>query len=235
MIDEKIFPFLAEKGHVISLVGGGGKTTLMYNLAAHCARKGWRVLAATTTHIMQPPGGVWAQTDAELFRLWKCGSYAVAGTAAHGGKLTAPPQAQLERWMTLADIVLIEADGAKRMPCKAPAAHEPVLLPQCDTVLAVAGLSALRHPLREVCFRAELAAELLCVPQDAQLTPELLANLLASEAGGRKAVGDRSFYAVLNQVDTKEQAALARQIADILKKIYRISCATSHFEKGERA
>lgn len=57
MIDEKIFPFLAEKGHVISLVGGGGKTTLMYNLAAHCARKGWRVLAATTTHIMQPPGG----------------------------------------------------------------------------------------------------------------------------------------------------------------------------------
>lgn len=113
MIDEKIFPFLAEKGHVISLVGGGGKTTLMYNLAAHCARKGWRVLAATTTHIMQPPGGVWAQTDAELFRLWKCGSYAVAGTAAHGGKLTAPPQAQLERWMTLADIVLIEADGRK--------------------------------------------------------------------------------------------------------------------------
>ena len=218
MIDEKIFPFLAEKGHVISLVGGGGKTTLMYNLAAHCARKGWRVLAATTTHIMQPPGGVWAQTDAELFRLWKCGSYAVAGTAAHGGKLTAPPQAQLERWMTLADIVLIEADGAKRMPCKAPAAHEPVLLPQCDTVLAVAGLSALRHPLREVCFRAELAAELLCVPQDAQLTPELLANLLASEAGGRKAVGDRSFYVVLNQVDTKEQAALARQVADILKK-----------------
>ena len=118
---------------------------------------------------------------------------------------------------------------------KAPAAHEPVLLPQCDTVLAVAGLSALRHPLREVCFRAELAAELLCVPQDAQLTPELLAKLLASEAGGRKAVGDRSFYVVLNQVDTKEQAALARQVADILKKIYRISCATSHFEKGERA
>ena len=111
MIDEKIFPFLAEKGHVISLVGGGGKTTLMYNLAAHCARKGWRVLAATTTHIMQPPGGVWAQTDAELFRLWNCGSYAVAGTAAPGGKLTAPPQAQLERWMTLADIVLIEASA----------------------------------------------------------------------------------------------------------------------------
>ena len=192
-------------------------------------------MAATTTHIMQPPGGVWAQTDAELFRLWKCGSYAVAGTAAHGGKLTAPPQAQLERWMTLADIVLIEADGAKRMPCKAPAAHEPVLLPQCDTVLAVTGLSALRHPLREVCFRAELAQQILRVPGNAVLTPTLLAKLLVSESGGKKAVGERSFYAVLNQVDTEEQAVLARQTADILKKRYSVPCILTHFEKGERA
>ena len=66
MIDELQFPFLAEKGHVISLVGGGGKTTLMYNMAAHGARKGWCVLTATTTHIQQPPGEVFAQTDADL-------------------------------------------------------------------------------------------------------------------------------------------------------------------------
>lgn len=232
---ENGFPFLTEKGHIVSLVGGGGKTTLMYAMAAHCARKNWRVLVTTTTHIMRPSGAVWAQTDAELFRLWEHGSYAVAGTAAPGGKLIAPPQKQLEHWMQLADIVLIEADGSRRMPCKAPAAHEPVLLPQCDTVLAVAGLSALRHPLREVCFRAELAAELLCVPQDAQLTPELLAKLLVSESGGKKAVGERSFYAVLNQVDTEEQAVLARQTADILKKRYSVPCILTHFEKGERA
>ena len=234
MLSEKQFPFLAEKGHVVSLVGGGGKTTLLYAFARHCAAKGWRVLVSTTTHIRQPREN-YAADEAALASLWAAGQYAVAGVPAEQGKLTALPPEQLTCWMAQADMVLLEADGAKRMPCKAPAAHEPVLLPQCDTVLAVAGLSALRHPLREVCFRAELAAELLCVPQDAQLTPELLANLLASEAGGRKAVGDRSFYVVLNQVDTKEQAALARQVADILKKIYRISCATSHFEKGERA
>ncbi len=235
MIDELQFPFLSEKDHVISLVGGGGKTTLMYNMAAHCARKGWRVLAATTTHIQQPPGEVFAQTDADLFRLWERGSYAVAGTAAPGGKLTAPPQAQLERWMALADIVLIEADGAKRMPCKAPAAHEPVLLPQCDIVLAVAGASALEKPLEEVCFRAELAGPLLHVPGNTLLTPALLAKLLASEAGGRKAVGSRRFYAVINQVDTDECTALARQTAELLKKQYGVPCVLTHFEEGERA
>lgn len=235
MIDEKIFPFLAEKGHVISLVGGGGKTTLMYNLAAHCARKGWRVLAATTTHIMQPPGVVWAQTDAELFRLWKCGSYAVAGTAAHGGKLTAPPQAQLERWMTLADIVLIEADGAKRMPCKVPAAHEPVLLPESDIVLAVAGLSALGRPLREVCFRLEQACALLGTAPETLLTPELLARLLASEQGGRKLVGNRRFSVVLNQADAPARIAAGEQTLALLREKYEMQGVLTYFDERERA
>ena len=232
---ETQFPFLAEKGHVVSLVGGGGKTTLLYQMAAHCARKGWRVLATTTTHIQQPPGAVWAQTDAQLFRLWEHGSYAVAGTPAPDGKLTAPSPAQLERWMALADIVLVEADGAKRMPCKAPAAHEPVLLPQCDIVLAVAGASALGKPLEEVCFRAELAQQLLHVPGNTPLTPALLTKLLASGAGGRKAVGKRRFYAVVNQVDTQEREALARQTADVLKERYGVPCVLTRFEQGERA
>ena len=55
----------------------------------------------------------------------------------------------------------------------------------------------------------------------------------ANTAG--KAVGVRSFYAVLNQVDTEEQAVLARQTADILKKRYSVPCILTHFEKGERA
>ena len=175
---ENDFPFLMEKSHIVSFVGGGGKTTLMYAMAAHCVRKNWHVLVTTTTHIMRPAGAVWAQTDAELFRLWKHGSYAVAGTAAPGGKMTVPPQKQLEHWMQLADIVLIEADGSRRMPCKAPAAHEPVLLPQCDIVLAVAGVSALGESLEKGCFRAELAQQILRVPENAVLTPTLLAKLL---------------------------------------------------------
>ncbi len=235
MLDEKDFPFLAEKGHVVSLVGGGGKTTLMYNLAAHCARKGWRVLAATTTHIMQPPGGVWVQTDTERNALWNSGHYAVAGTAAPDRKLTAPPGDQLRQWMAQADITLIEADGAKRMPCKAPAEHEPVILPQCDTVLAVAGASALGRPLNEVCFRSELAAELLAVSQGTMLTPELLAKLLASEMGGRKSVGERNFFAVLNQTETFDRKLLAKKTARILREQYQVHCILTYFEEGERA
>ena len=146
MLNEKEFPFLAEKEHIVSLVGGGGKTTLLYAMAAHCARKSWRVLVTTTTHIRQP-AACYAPDEAALSALWQAGHYAVIGTLAENGKLTLP-QPQLLRRMAQADAVFIEADGAKHYPCKVPAAHEPVLLPQSDIVLAVAGLSALDRPLR---------------------------------------------------------------------------------------
>ena len=235
MIKETDFPFLAEKGHIVSLVGGGGKTTLLYAMASHCARKGWRVLVSTTTHILCPQNGTWAQTDAQVQSLWAQGSYAVVGTPAPQGKLTMPSEAQLKNWMEQADAVFLEADGAKHMPCKAPAEHEPVLLPQSDIVLAVAGLSALGRPLQECCFRLENACRLLGVPPETCLTPELLARLLAEQQGGRKSVGNRRFYAVLNQADTPDRLLLGKQSLKILQERYQVAGVLTHFEKGERA
>ena len=233
MLSEAQFPFLAEKGHVVSLVGGGGKTTLLYQLSAHCARKGWRVLVTTTTHIRQPEA-CYAPDDAALAALWQAGHYAVIGTPAENGKLTLPPQQLLHR-MAQADAVFIEADGAKHCPCKVPAAHEPVLLPQSDIVLAVAGLSALGKPLREACFRYDtIRPQFLAAAPDASLTPPVLAQLLASAQGGRKAVGDRQFYAVLNQADTPK----LRQQGILIQQLLRqqgIPCVLTHFKEEERA
>ena len=226
MVTEAQFPFLAEKGHVVSLVGGGGKTTLLYALSEHCARRGWRVLAGTTTHIRQPKQN-FAAADADVKALWAAGAFAVLGTPDGSGKLTAPPPRQLEHWMEQADAVFLEADGAKRLPCKAPAAHEPVILPESDIVLAVAGLSAVEKPLETVCFRLETAYALL--------TPELLARLLASEAGGRKQVGERQFYAVLNQADDAARRALGEETQKLLWERFRVRSVLTRFSEGERA
>ncbi len=234
MIAEVQFPFLAEKGHVVSLVGGGGKTTLLYAFARHCATKGWRVLVSTTTHILRPETN-YVPDDASLAALWQAGEYAVAGAPAANGKLTALPPEQLHRWMAQADVVLLEADGAKHFPCKAPAAHEPVLLPESDIVLAVAGLSAMGRPLREVCFRLEEACALLDASPETALTPALLAKLLGSEAGGRKAVGDRRFFAVLNQADDAMRTAAGEETLTFLHKLYQVQGVLTCFEKGERA
>ena len=234
MITEAQFPFLAEKGHVVSLVGGGGKTTLLYAFARHCAAKGWRVLVSTTTHILKPETN-YAPDDAALAALWQAGKYAAVGTLAANGKLTAPPPEQLACWLKQADITFLEADGAKHLPCKAPAAHEPVLLPESDIVLAMAGLSALGRPLQEVCFRLETACALLCTVPETPLTPERLAKLLASEAGGRKAVGSRRFSVVLNQADDAARIAAGEQTLMLLREIYGVQGVLTHFEESERA
>ena len=141
----------------------------------------------------------------------------------------------LDDWMAEADTVLLEADGAKHHPCKAPAAHEPVLLRSSDIVLAAAGLSAVGKPLQDVCFRLEAACTLLAVPPETPLTPALLAKLLASEAGGRKYVGTRKFYAVLNQADDEARRTAGEQTLAILKETYDVTGYLTHFEEGERA
>ena len=220
MLNEKELPFLADKGHIVSLVGGGGKTTLLYAMAAHCARKGWRVLVTTTTHIRQP-AACYAPDEAALSALWQASHYAVIGTPAENGKLTLP-QPQLLHRMAQADAVFVEAD-------------EPVLLPQSDIVLAVAGLSALGKPMREVCFRYDtIRPQFLAAAPDAPLTPPMLAQLLASTQGGRKAVGDRQFCAVLNQADTPELQQQGIQIQQLLRQ-QGIPCVLTHFKEEERA
>ena len=225
-------PFLEETGHVISLVGGGGKTTLLYALARHYSAQGQRVLVSTTTHIQRPDAN-YAPDEAARDALWQAGTYAVAGVPAECGKLTMPPY--LDDWMAETDTVLLEADGAKRHPCKAPAAHEPVLLRSSDIVMVAAGLSAVGKPLQDVCFRLEAACTLLAVPPETPLTPALLAKLLADDAGGRKSVGTRKFYAVLNQADDEACRAAGEQTLAILKETYDVTGYLTHFEEGERA
>ena len=288
---EQKFPFLREKGHVVSLIGGGGKTTLLYALSVYCTAKGWRVLTATTTHIRKPvnvpwiavneeektaslecessecktsvgikcvcENTAWENAGKERDRLWQQGTYVVAGTPAPHEKLTILPEAIRGEWISDADITFLEADGAKCLPCKFPAAHEPVILPQSDIVLAVAGLSALYRPLGEVCFRAELAIEAwnrdVCeygdaaypkegkrllkevpISKDTSLTPELLAWLLGSENGARKDISGRSFFVVLNQADTSERREDGRKVLDILKHSYGIQGILTSFSGTER-
>ena len=109
--------------------------------------------------------------------------YAVVGKACGGGKLESLPEQELVEYMQDADIVLIEADGAKGMPCKVPAEHEPVIWETSDIVIGVMGMSALGKPLQEVCFRKKEVEELLGVPATEQMSVELMAEILVSDRG----------------------------------------------------
>ena len=211
------FDFFSDgKKHNICLVGGGGKTTVMYELATVWAACGRKVLVLTSTHILQPADGSFAADAAAVQNLWQQGRYAVIGTPELAtGKLTAPPQDLYEALQPQADVILCEADGSRHHPCKAPAEHEPVLLPDSDIVLAVAGVDALGCSLVQACQRPQLAAELLDCSLDSVIDEQMLTALLLSEQGAHKNVGARAYYIVLNKCDllkATQQEKLCQQL-----------------------
>lgn len=231
----QVLGFFGQGKHVVSLVGGGGKTTLMYFLAKTCAKEGKKVLVTTTTHIFMPARELYAQTAAEAEALWAGGSFAVIGTPEpEKGKLKMPPRELLESLTVKADVVFIEADGSKHCPIKVPRPGEPVLPEQSDLVIAVMGLSAIGKPLHECCFGLAEAAELLGTAADHILTEEDAAKILSSERGSRKDVGGRRYCVVLNQCDDGRCRRSGNEIAGWLGEYGDYHVVMTAFDPDER-
>lgn len=216
----------------ICLVGGGGKSTVMYAIAQHRARLGEKVLVGTTTHIFVPPQ-CFAADKQQAENLWIQKQPAVIGTIT-GEKLTASPLL-LSQLRAQADVTFLEADGAKRYPCKVPAAWEPAIDPACTLVAAVFGLSAIGKPLGQVCFRSELAAQLLDVTQSHILVPLDAAKMLASAYGGKRGVGSRGWCALLNQCDDGLRRKYAEEVTQHLEEMGETNVVMTTFDEKERA
>lgn len=193
---------------VTAIVGGGGKTTLMRALAGELCAHG-RVILTTTTHFF-PSTTYPVLTDASRDEIQKAlSAYPVVclGTPDANGKLTAPalPFSVLS---TLADYVLVEADGSKGLPLKAHASHEPVIPPEAGQVILVLGADGFGKPIRKVCHRSNLYASLAEEREDALVTPAMTAKVIQKEG-----IGTRLF---INKTETEEQMLAAAGLAQYL-------------------
>lgn len=212
---------------IISFVGGGGKTTSMYQLAQELAEREFNVLVTTTTHIACPQtGNVCIADTAEKIldvewegHILTAGKLAIEDAASASGiirKLTMPEglenPAVLEKLLEITDFILIEADGAKRCPIKIPADHEPVIIPQTGLVIACAGLSSVGKPLGECCFRFETCGSWLMREKENLIEPEDIALILMDGRGSRKNLDGRYYKIILNQADTDLDLERAKQI-----------------------
>ena len=112
------------------------------------------------------------------------------------------------------DWVVVEADGSRMLPVKAPAAHEPVVPDETDTLVISAGIDALSGPIRDVAHRPELVSGLAGLADHETLTPEALAAVLTSHEGGLKNAPERARAAVLlNKVETPSERDAAGRVA----------------------
>lgn len=204
---------------VVAFAGGGGKSAAMFRLARELAATGRRVVVTTTTRIFEAQIGLnpaWLTADA-LDRLNDLltthGRVLITGGSDGRGKAIGLDPAEVDRLAARPDVdaVLVEADGSRMRPFKAPAAHEPVIPSSTTHLVPVVGADVLGQPLDEGhVHRAELVAALADVPLRTPITPEIVAAILTHPQGGVKGrpAGAR-VVPLVNKADLNPDGAIA--------------------------
>lgn len=217
-----------KNGDLVVAVGGGGKTTLLETLAIELAGAGFRTIVTTTTkiypHAEFPHQLITGDNLEEFHRClqeinWE--RTPILGKEINcAGKLVGldPEWVDAIKEWSLSDVILVEGDGARRKPFKAPRRHEPVIPGKATLVIPVAGMDCLDMPLTEENFPGlEEMLEITGLRYGDSMTVEGVAQVLLSEQGYKKGVPPSArWIPLLNKVEDEAAGKNARQIAGLL-------------------
>ena len=180
---------------LISLVGGGGKSTLLFQLAR--TLQGSTIATTTTKMGENQTGGltvIEGPTFDALHYRRKQEPVFVRQTVRNRKSIGVQPE-MCDDWFgdaSLCDNIVVEADGARHRPFKAPANFEPIFPAQTTLVLAVIGADALGRVIADQCHRPlRVAAVAACSPYE-RLTPQRAAVVLTSPDGSMKGSPEES-------------------------------------------
>jgi probable selenium-dependent hydroxylase accessory protein YqeC len=209
---------------VISLVGAGGKTTLLYALGRELSALRCGVILTTTTKILEPePSPFFLQflsPELSAVKKWvaehlhrrQC--LLVARGRLPNGKLEGVPPKWVEELSLLDGVSAIvnEADGAAGRPLKAQREGEPVIPDSTTLLVPVMGIDGMGRLLdEETVFRSAIASRLLNMPIGSTVTEEVIARLMrelikSSPAGAR-------VIPLINKVDIPDGREKAERLA----------------------
>lgn len=202
----------------VSFVGAGGKTTSIQRILQESAEKQRYMVAATTTHVQffQTKNVLLEESIEKLHELLKKYYGVWVGNVVSSEKIGAVSDLFLQKIMDENIPLLIEADGAKRMPCKAPKEGEPVIWSGSTCVVNVYGMDAIGKKIEEICFRKNQVETILQKTGADRLEESDLVKLALSENAGRKGIEEKEYQIILNKADAKKQR---NQAADIAKEL----------------
>jgi molybdenum cofactor cytidylyltransferase len=213
----------------VAFVGSGGKSTALFQLAHELPPP---VIVSATTHLsasqIRLADSHWiAEKPEDLAALEEnLGGVMLVTGPIDGDRTTGLNDSLMNKLHAICIShclpLLIEADGSRQKPLKAPADHEPVVPQFVETVVVVAGLSGLGKPLtEEFVHRPEIFARLSSLKLGETITPEALIRELSHPAGGLKNLPSRvRRVLLLNQADTPEIQAQARGMTGQLRSCF---------------
>lgn len=215
-------------GDIVAFVGAGGKTSAMFRLASELAQQGFRVLSTTTTRISQDElrlapqhigfghGLSLPETLPEQLELYR--HVFVFTKTESDNKVRGVRPSWLDEKLANApflDVLVVEADGSRRLPLKAPLPHEPVIPSSATIVVPVVGIDALDQPLDEAhVYGAEIMHRLTGQPLGSPITVQSLAAALMHPQIGLKGIPPGARITPLINKVTPESLPGARRVAD---------------------
>jgi len=237
----------AKQGAVVTVIGSGGKTSLIWHLAAASAAVTHRrILVSPTTKMFVPPG------QAKLWdRYYGGGTYGelpygrgagpLPGVTLVGrfnetsGKLESLPLPELKRIAPAYDLVLLEGDGSRGLPLKAWTQDEPVVPAFTDLTVGILPLWPLGKPVSEnIVHRLPLFLALTGAEAGETLKPAHILALITGktrssgpkEANGSplpglfaKARGEKLLF--FNQIEDDGALKQARELASLIPSPFR--------------
>ncbi len=215
----------------IAFAGAGGKTSAMFRLARQLRGP---VFVTTSTHlgldqvaladqqvIVTGPDDLEHLLDPIEPKITLFTGPETADGRASG--LSEASLASLQSFCASHEIpLLVEADGARGLPLKAPAEHEPAIPAWVNAVIYMAGMSGIDRPLtNEFVHRPERFSRLSGLKPGEAITTQALAAVLSHPAGGLKNIpGEARHIALLNQADTIQLQIQAGQIAEKINQFF---------------
>jgi probable selenium-dependent hydroxylase accessory protein YqeC len=206
---------------LVSIVGAGGKTTILHTLGQELAGAGNKVILTTTTKMApnQVTGMTCWSSDPDRIEETLAPGVAVfvcTEVTAHKVKGLSPQTVDTLFSSTSADHIIVEADGARSKLIKAPDHHEPVIPGGSTSVVVVVGAGALGRPVGEVAHRIDRITDLTGLTEDDVLTPSHVARILLHSDGGLKAIPEHARVVMAIANVSPDSAIAVTDLASIL-------------------
>lgn len=188
------------KNEIISFVGAGGKTTTIEKLSKELSSLNKKVLVTTSTAMFNPNMDIYDIIFIGSFPedyVPKDSSITFYADTSIGKKVKCLDLNNIDEIIKrdVFDYILIEADGSREKPIKAPNETEPVITNYTTKTVGVIGLDSLGKPIQEICHRPEILCKLTDKLIDDSVDINSITELVKSPLGlFKNAVGEKILY-----------------------------------------
>ena len=177
--------FEIEKKDIVSITGGGGKTTLIFKLAEELSEIG-KVLITTTTKMHIPDKNRYdsmiihsmkknvskendrIEENREINKVLKKKKKQVdiLTSTEDKFKIQGINEEILKEYIGKYDYILIEADGAKEKIIKEWNLEEPIILSSSNKIVGITNIKALGKKIKDVVHREKIYCDRECVDEN---------------------------------------------------------------------